>query len=268
MASVSAREADDDVSRQSDLRPRGTQLLNHRKILFARIMAVHLFENFIVARLNRQMQMRHQVLELPIRADQIVGQVFGMRGHKANARNLQPVEPIKKIGKFRAAAAIGIHVLPQQHDFLNAGIAQAQRFLDDRFRLARALSATDVRNDTVCAEVIAAVHDIYKRTEFTGTHFRHSLDDLAVDLLDLDDRLALAQHAIEVFRQPIKIMRSVNQINEGIFFLHDLPPMPSSCVMQPPTQIRSSGLSFFSSFSQITLPSALFSAFSRTQQVL
>ncbi len=44
--------------------------------------------------------------------------------------------------------------------------------------------------------------------------------------------------------------------------------MPSSCVMQPPTQMISSGLSFFSSFSQITLPSALFSAFSRTQQVL
>ena len=44
--------------------------------------------------------------------------------------------------------------------------------------------------------------------------------------------------------------------------------MPFSWVMQPPTQIISSGLSRFSSFSQITLPRALFSAFSRTQQVL
>ena len=44
--------------------------------------------------------------------------------------------------------------------------------------------------------------------------------------------------------------------------------MPGSWVMHPPTQISISGLSFFSSFSQITLPRALFSAFSRTQQVL
>ena len=44
--------------------------------------------------------------------------------------------------------------------------------------------------------------------------------------------------------------------------------MPFSWVMHPPTQIIKSGLSFFSSFSQMTLPRALFSAFSRTQQVL
>ena len=44
--------------------------------------------------------------------------------------------------------------------------------------------------------------------------------------------------------------------------------MPFSWVMQPPTQMSSSGLSFLSSLSQMTLPSALFSAFSRTQQVL
>ena len=44
--------------------------------------------------------------------------------------------------------------------------------------------------------------------------------------------------------------------------------MPASCAMQPPTQMSSSGRSFFSSLSQMTLPKARFSAFSRTQQVL
>ena len=44
--------------------------------------------------------------------------------------------------------------------------------------------------------------------------------------------------------------------------------IPFSCIMHPPTPMIMSGLTALSSLSQITLPMALFSAFSRTQQVL
>ncbi|OPZ67414.1 MAG: hypothetical protein BWY81_01320 [Firmicutes bacterium ADurb.Bin467] len=59
---------------------------------------------------------------------------------------------------------------------------------------------------------------------------------------------------------------NTKSMNGYRFFIRSA--MPFSCAMQPPTQMSSSGRRFLSSFSQITLPSARFSAFSRTQQVL
>ena len=44
--------------------------------------------------------------------------------------------------------------------------------------------------------------------------------------------------------------------------------MPGCCIMQPHTPTLSSGRVFLSSLSQVTLPSARRSAFSRMQQVL
>ena len=44
--------------------------------------------------------------------------------------------------------------------------------------------------------------------------------------------------------------------------------MPGSWIMHPQTAITMSGFCFRTSFSQVTLPSARRSAFSRTQQVL
>ena len=92
-----------------------------------------------------------------------------MAGHKADPRkSLDRVDLLDQIGKIDRLpglgtdAAIGIHVLSQQHHFFHAVLHEPFDLGYDVLRSAAALPAAGVRHDAVCAEVVAAVHDVDK----------------------------------------------------------------------------------------------------------
>ena len=99
-------------------------------------------------------------MQLAEAGDQLIGNVLGMRGHKAHARNIQLIEPVKQLRKVRAAAHIGVDILAQQHDFLNAAVGQRLGLLDNFVHIAAALPPAHIGHDAIGAVIIAAVHNV------------------------------------------------------------------------------------------------------------
>ena len=54
---------------------------------------------------------------------------------------------------------VGLHILSQQHDLFVAVCHQLAYFPEDLFRVTAAFSATDIRHNAVCAEIVAAKHN-------------------------------------------------------------------------------------------------------------
>ena len=87
-----AREADDDVTMHGRFRHNFTHTLNQSAIRFTCITAFHIFENFIIARLNRDFDLRHHFGQIGHSMQNAVRHVVGMAGEKTNA--LKPVNII------------------------------------------------------------------------------------------------------------------------------------------------------------------------------
>ena len=82
-----ARKADDEVGRQSEIRPRRAQAIDEPEKKIAAVLAVHRLEDAVRARLHRQMQVRHELRHLAVHGDQLVVHVARMRGRVADARD-------------------------------------------------------------------------------------------------------------------------------------------------------------------------------------
>ena len=80
-----AREADDDIRRDRYVRNLFADLQGQFDELLLGIMAVHPFENPVRAALQRQMDVSGCLGIVPDHPDQVVGQILGMRRHKADA---------------------------------------------------------------------------------------------------------------------------------------------------------------------------------------
>ena len=59
--------------------------------------------------------------------DQLVGQILGMAGHKADSGNSHFVQLLQKAGETAGRLqvfSVAVHILAQQHDFLHAVLLQ------------------------------------------------------------------------------------------------------------------------------------------------
>src|SRR5699024_6094723 len=79
-----AREANDEVRTDLNIRTRRTQFTDDRFVLQRRVSTAHQVQNAIGTALYRQVQEAHQLRRVAIHFDDIVGEFDRMAGGKAN----------------------------------------------------------------------------------------------------------------------------------------------------------------------------------------
>ena len=82
-----AREADDEIGGEREIRPRGAQPIDRAQIFRASVAAIYRLENAIGAGLHRQMKLRCELRQIAMRGDQVVVDVARMTGAVAQPRN-------------------------------------------------------------------------------------------------------------------------------------------------------------------------------------
>ena len=179
-----AGEADDHVAGEHQLRHHPPGVGDQLQILFHIIGAVHGAEHPVAAGLHRQVQLPGHMAAGSHHVEQLVAGVLRLGGHKADkVVALDLIQRRQQVGKVVADAqilAVGVDVLPQQGDLLEALGHKAAHLIDDPLRVAAALPAPDVGHDAVGTEVVAAVHDGHPRAGASLPHHGHALGDGAV----------------------------------------------------------------------------------------
>ena len=83
---------------------------------------------------------------------------------------------IYSLAFFQEINTVGIYILSKQHNLFIALISKTFYFSKHIFRSPASLSSSYIRNDTVSAEIIAAVHDIYAGLEIIFLLLRKHLN--------------------------------------------------------------------------------------------
>ena len=156
--------------------------------------------------------------------DQFVAQILGMRGHEADAGNVQPVQLPKQFGEgipIFGAVAVAVHVLPQQHNLLYAGLPQLLGLPENVLHAAGAFPAPHIGHYAVGAEVVTAVHD--SDVGMPGIQPLHwqALGDQVFLMGNADHPGTLLAQAQQHPRQLVQVVGAEGQIDEAIL-LEDL----------------------------------------------
>ena len=123
--------------------------------------AVHRLEHPVATALHRQVQVRHELVDLGVRGDQAVGHVVRVAGRIANSLQLRQLGELlhQAIETDRAAARVlarpGVDVLPEQRDLARAGVDQPFSLAEQVLERPRNLRAAGVGHDAVGAELVA-----------------------------------------------------------------------------------------------------------------
>ena len=187
------------------------------------IAPVHPPQHAVRTALHRQVDVVADLLTLRNQVDELSGAVLWMRGHKADAKiSVQRLDAAQKLGKvdrFYQALAIGVDILPQQQDLLVAHRQNLSGLLQDSVRLAADLPAADIRNNTVGAEVVTAVHDLQRRLHTARTADGQMLGNRigsSFPLKAVNHSALTAQQAVEQFWQAVQHMGAKDQLHKGI----------------------------------------------------
>src|SRR5690606_33516234 len=121
-----AREADDEVRTDLNIRARRTQFTDDRFVLQRRMGTAHQVQNAIGTTPYRQVQEAHQLRRVAVHFDDIVGAFDRMAGGKA--KTIDPVDrsnQTQPICKPSGGAVVvfttpGVHVLTEQVGFTHA----------------------------------------------------------------------------------------------------------------------------------------------------
>ena len=156
--------------------------------------------------------------------EELAGGVLGLGGHEAQEIvALDLVQRGEQVGKVIAGAqilAVGVDVLPQQGDLLEALRHQTAHLIDDLLRGAAALPAADVGHDAVGAEVVAAVHDGHPRPCAPLPHHGKPLGDGAVLVRHGEHALPLGVDLIEKLRELPQCLGSEHKVHVAVGLAH------------------------------------------------
>ena len=123
-----------------------------------------------------------------------------MAGHKADEKiPVQLGDLRQQIRKIHAAIqilAVGIYILSQQSDLLNAGGGKFSALSQDVLRSAAALPSPHIGHDAVSAEIIAAVHDAYPGLQLIAADHGQTLSNGAGLVGDVELPLAGGQYLV------------------------------------------------------------------------
>ena len=115
---------------------------------------------------------------------QFVRKILRMGCHKPDPlQSVNRVDPVDQICEIPPSAfciltLIGIDVLPQQSHFPHAVAHQSLDLLQDILGSTALFPSSRIRHDTVCAKVVAAVHDIDERLVLIQPLCRKALCDM------------------------------------------------------------------------------------------
>ena len=156
------------------------------------------------------MQRGHEVGQLAEQRDDLIGQIFRMRGCEANALDARGGHRAQYVGEARLAiqiAPVGVHVLAEQRDFLHAIVDKRLRFGGHVFDGARFFAASYVRHNAIGAEVVTARGNgqpcgpcMHALAGQVGGEFLAGLVHFGLVSLAHKHRLNEARQAIDVLR--------------------------------------------------------------------
>ena len=147
-----------------------------------------------------------------------------MRRGEANALHARRRHGSQHIGEARLAvqiAAIGIHVLAQQRNFLHAVVDKGLRFRRNIFDGARLFATAHVRNDAIGAEIIATRGNRQPCGPRMHAFARQVGGEFFARLIYLGLMAFADKHRFNEARQTINILRAEYHVNMGQLF-HEL----------------------------------------------
>ena len=133
-----------------------------REIAVGGVAAVHRPQHAVGSALHRQVEERHQLVDLAVRGDQAVGHVGRMAGGVADALQIRAARRARgstRRGRSARPAASSprprVDVLAQQGDLARAGFDQPLRFVDQILERAGYFGAAGVGDHAISAELVA-----------------------------------------------------------------------------------------------------------------
>ena len=134
---------------------------------------------------------------------QFLCSVLGMGRHKAYPEValylVQFTQKLRKSHTLIKVLSVGIDVLSQKHYLLVAVTDQSPYLIDYILRLSAALSASDIGNYAVGAEIIAAEHYRHRCLEAAVTYLRHNSGEVVI-LADIRREF----RSVETFQQKMR----------------------------------------------------------------
>ena len=187
----------------------------------AGVAALHGLQDAVGAVLHRQVQVVHQLRDLGVGVDQALGEFLRVAGDEAQALDAGDLghvfEQQGEVGDLAVVhrAAVGVDVLPQQHDFLDALGGQAGDFGQHVLEAARDFLAAGVGHHAVAAVLAAAFHDrdIGDRAFDLGRRQVVELLDFREADVDLGRPLCAAR--LDHLRQAVQGLRAEHHVDVG-----------------------------------------------------
>ena len=147
--------------------------------------------------------------------------VLGMAGHKPQPKiarhGVQTAQQIGKVNIQPQILAVGVDVLAKQGDLFVPRCDQLAQLLFDLLRAAAALAAAHIGDDTVGAEVVAAIHNGQPRLCAARAQHGQALGNVILPA-DIEYALLPAQHTVQQRWEAPQRMRAEQQADLRIAF--------------------------------------------------
>ena len=154
------------------------------------------------------------------RVDQLAGSVLRMARHKANdVISLDLANSRKKVCKITFSSeflTVGVDVLTEQGNLSATACDKLAHLTQNILGTAAAFSASDVRNDTVRAEIVTAVHNADPSLIGILTQNGDSLHRDRLALVRAKASLLRGHHAVKDLGHLPELLRAEGKINIGI----------------------------------------------------
>ena len=194
-------------------------------------MPVHGFQYPIAAALDRTVEVMTYLVAASNNVYEAVSAVLGVRGHEFYAElTFKPVKAAEQLRKINIGAiTVGIDILSEEQDILIAVLHKGFYFGNNILRTAGTFPAPYIRNYTVGAEIVAAVHYGNAGFERTVTCYRQALCDNAVTVGNIKYTSSLKYLGKKYLGKFMQDMRAENYIYKrksifqalcGVLLLH------------------------------------------------
>ena len=219
-----AREADDDVGRERDVRADGADLADQSTVFLRGVLAVHGGEDAVGASLERQMKVGHQLADICVRMDQIIGHVARVAGRVTQAldavdRSKAGEQLCQRPGLIiGAVAVVSVDVLAEQGQFTDAAGDELFGFNNDLADRTGVFRSARVGDHAESAEFIAAFLDGQKSGRRAGRHGRTGgqvVELFVVGENGFDLMLCLRRDAGQHFGQAMVALRADHDVDDG-----------------------------------------------------
>src|SRR5215472_13982553 len=161
------REPGDDVAAEDDVRPQSTHRFAEGDGIGAQMPALHALQDEIVARLQREMQMRHQPRVAGERIEEVADGLDRVDRRESQPRELRHVfqnllHQCAELGRAREIPAIAGEIDAGENDLAIAARAEPAHLRDRLAHGYRARIAAAIGNDAKGAAVVAAILHLHE----------------------------------------------------------------------------------------------------------